>query len=91
VGREGSENQARTAIGGRIYTSRVCTAPRFLDIDPDATVRFQRRPAVADLGDVPPHELVDAVINGAEEPVLAFLDGVEASRIGAPSHPAAPS
>jgi len=72
VGREGSENPARAAIGGRIYTSRVCTAPGFLDI-------------------VPPHELADAVINGAEEPALAFLDGVEASRIGAPSHPAAPS
>src|SRR5262249_23491410 len=46
--------------------------------------RLQRRPAIADLGGVPAHELVHAVIDGAEEPAPAVLLGVETRRVGAP-------
>src|SRR5207245_4204759 len=45
--------------------------------------RLQRGPAIADLRGVPAHELVDAVIDGAEEPAPAVLRGVEARRVGA--------
>src|SRR5690349_22080394 len=38
--------------------------------------RLERRPAIAELGGVPAHELVDAVIDGAEEPAPAVLLGV---------------
>src|SRR5215467_15866995 len=43
---------------------------------------FERGPAIADLGGVPTHELVDAVIDGAEEPTPAIFRGVEARGIG---------
>src|SRR5215831_18995684 len=46
--------------------------------------RLERGPAIADLRGVPAHELVDAVIDGAEEPAPAVLLGVEAGRVGAP-------
>src|SRR5678815_2074653 len=39
--------------------------------------RLERGPAIADLGGVPADELVDAVIDGAEEPAPAVLLGVE--------------
>src|SRR5213593_2560290 len=46
--------------------------------------RLERGPAIADLRGVPAHELVNAVIDGAEEPTPAVLLGVEARRVGAP-------
>src|SRR5262249_35707106 len=39
--------------------------------------RLQRGPAIADLGGVPADELVDAVIDRAEEPAPAVLLGIE--------------
>src|SRR4030095_5030387 len=45
---------------------------------------LERSPAIADLGGVPAHELIDAVIDGPEEPAPAVLFGVEACRVGAP-------
>src|SRR4030095_4039684 len=46
--------------------------------------RLERGPAIADLRGVPPHELIDAVIDSAEEPAPAVLGGVEARLGGAP-------
>src|SRR4029434_578477 len=46
--------------------------------------RLERGPAIPDLRGVPAHELVDAVIDGAEEPAPAVLLGIEARRVGAP-------
>src|SRR5215472_19363352 len=43
--------------------------------------RLERGPAIADLGGVPAHELVDTVIDGAEEPAPPILFGVEARRV----------
>src|SRR5438309_4398841 len=45
---------------------------------------LERCPAIADLRRVPADELVDAVIDRAEEPAPAVLLGVEARRVGAP-------
>src|SRR3989442_6826895 len=45
---------------------------------------LQRGPAIADLGRVPAHDLVDRVIDGPEEPAPAVLLGVEAGRVRAP-------
>src|SRR5207249_2989171 len=44
---------------------------------------LEHGPAIADLRGMPAHELVDAVIDGAEEPAPAVLFGVEARRVGA--------
>src|SRR6516162_44733 len=46
--------------------------------------RLERGPAIADLGGVPAHELVHAMVDGAEEPAPAVLLGVEPRRVGAP-------
>src|SRR5262245_52542301 len=46
--------------------------------------RLERRPAIADLRGVPAHELVHAMVDGAEEPAPAVLLGVEPRRVGAP-------
>src|SRR5688500_15494147 len=46
--------------------------------------RLKGGPAIADLRGVPAHQLVDAVIDGAEEPAPAVRLGVEARRVGAP-------
>src|SRR5438132_10875787 len=46
--------------------------------------RLERGPAIADLRGMPAHELVDAVIDGAEEPAPAVLLGVETRRVRAP-------
>src|SRR6516165_2062609 len=48
------------------------------------TERLERGPAIADLRGVPAHELVHAVVDGAEEPAPAILLGIEARRVGAP-------
>src|SRR5215471_18750336 len=54
------------------------------------TERLERGPAITDLRRVPAHELVHAVVDGAEEPAPAILFGVEARRVGNPtSHPGA--
>src|SRR5207245_10799573 len=45
---------------------------------------LERRPAIADLGDVPPHHLGRVVIDRAEEPAPALALGVEARRVRAP-------
>src|SRR5215468_12422538 len=45
---------------------------------------LERGPAIADLRGVPAHELVDAVIDGPEEPAPAIRLGVEPRRVGAP-------
>src|SRR5499427_1045270 len=46
--------------------------------------RLECGPAITDLGGVPAHELVDAVIDRAEEPAPAIVLGVEARGVGAP-------
>ena len=46
--------------------------------------RLERGPAIADLRRVPPDQLIDTVIDGAEEPAPAVFLGVEARRVGAP-------
>src|SRR5262245_12989592 len=46
--------------------------------------RLEGGPAVADLRGVPAHELVHAVVDGAEEPAPAVHLGVEPRRVGAP-------
>ncbi len=53
----------------------------------DAPVdRFQRRPAIADLGDMPAHDVGTSMINGPEEPAPAVARCVEPRRVGAPHH-----
>src|SRR5215510_10416985 len=46
--------------------------------------RLERGPAITDLRRVPAHELVHAVVDGAEEPAPAILLSVEPRRVGAP-------
>src|SRR5215469_17004102 len=46
--------------------------------------RLERGPAITDLRRVPAHELVHAVVDGAEEPAPAILFGVEPCRVGTP-------
>ena len=49
--------------------------------------RFQRRPAVPDLGGAPAHNFIEMVIHRPEEPALPVsLLGIEARPIGAPHH-----
>src|SRR5262249_61833910 len=53
------------------------------------TERLERGPAIADLPGVPAHELVHAMVDGAEEPAPAGFLGVKAPRVGTP-HPLPP-
>src|SRR5262249_28319160 len=46
--------------------------------------RLERGPAIADLRGVPAHELVHAMVDGAEEPAPAVFLGVEPRRVGTP-------
>src|SRR5215831_12247704 len=46
--------------------------------------RLERGPAITNLRRVPAHELVHALVDGAEEPAPAILFGVEPRRVGTP-------
>src|SRR4030088_924425 len=46
--------------------------------------RLERRPPVAELGDVPAEQLIGVKVDGPEEPTPAVLLGVEPRGIGAP-------
>src|SRR5262249_14041511 len=48
------------------------------------TERLERGPAIADLRGVPAHELIHAMVDGAEEPAPAVFLGVKARRVGTP-------
>ena len=54
---------------------------RLADALPD---RLEGGPAIADLRHVPPHDVLDAVIDRAEEPAPAIPPRVEQRRVGPP-------